>query len=35
LFLGHVDVVTQHEATPFMDNLSKVRQWLDYVEETW
>jgi hypothetical protein len=35
LVLGHVDVVTQREATPFMGNLPKVRQLLDYVEETW
>jgi hypothetical protein len=33
--LGQVDVVTEREETPFMGKLLKVRQWLDYVEQTW
>jgi hypothetical protein len=35
LVLGHVDVVTQRDETPFMGQLPKVRQFLNYAEETW
>jgi hypothetical protein len=35
LVLGHVDLVTDREETPFMGKLPKVRQVLDYVEQTW
>ncbi len=35
LVLGHVDVVTQCDETPFMGQLSKVQQFLNYAEETW
>jgi hypothetical protein len=33
--LGHVDLVTEREETPFMGQLPKVRQLLDYGEQTW
>jgi hypothetical protein len=35
LVLGHVDVVTQRDESPFMGQLPKVRQFLNYAEETW
>ena len=35
LVLGHVDLVTEREETPFMGQLPKVRQLLDYGEQTW